>query len=136
LHADTLFSSDKSLAVIGFMIEVAADCDTPSEAMTASLRKVGEIPGTGNITTTEPLDFSDLQSHLAKSEVFTYGGSLTTAPCDEGVAWNVVADPIFIDVSTFRAVKKVLKFNSRYTQNAPGHMNLIESAHNAFDNLL
>jgi carbonic anhydrase len=53
---------------------------------------------------------------------------MTTPPCTEGVKFNVVADPVYVHVSTFRDVRRIIKFNSRYTQNAPGHMNLLENA--------
>lgn len=129
----TLDVIDESLAVIGLMIEVATDSETPSDAMSASLANVDEIPAAGDVTTTAPLDFSRLQRHISKSDVFSYAGSLTTPPCDEGVDFNVVAEPVFVDVATFRAVKSVLKFNSRYTQNVPGQINLLDNARDALD---
>uniref|UniRef100_L2GBZ8 Carbonic anhydrase n=1 Tax=Colletotrichum fructicola (strain Nara gc5) TaxID=1213859 RepID=L2GBZ8_COLFN len=55
-----------------------------------------------------------------------YSGSLTTPPCTEGIAWNVVAEPLTVDDVTFRAAKRVMKFNSRYTQNVPGQKNLLD----------
>lgn len=84
------------------------------------------IPGDESLT--GPLDFGDLESHIRSSDIFQYSGSLTTPPCTEGLAWNVVRSPIHVDVSTFRRAKSVIKFNSRYTQNAPGQINLLSSA--------
>lgn len=121
------------MAVIGFLIEVAAGDDSPNDAIAAALSNVDEIPEAGDITNTAALDFSDLQSHISNSDAFTYAGSLTTLPCDEGISFNVVADPIFVDVATFRAVKSVVKFNSRYTQNAPGEVNLLDRARSVLE---
>ena len=49
-------------------------------------------------------------------------------PCTEDVAWMVYEEPLMIDSETYRKVKKVLKFNSRYLQNALGKDNLLSVA--------
>jgi carbonic anhydrase len=90
--------------------------------------KLHEAREPGSSTTTGPLNFSKLAHHLAHSDVYQYGGSLTTPPCTEGIAWNVVKDPIYIDPATYKKAKKVMKFNSRYTQNIPNGINLLDNA--------
>ena len=110
------------------MIDVAGKFDCVSTSLSAALANMKDIPTLGDQVSTEPLDFKDLMAHISKSEVYAYNGSLTTPPCTEGVKFNVVADPVYVDVSTFRDVRRIIKFNSRYTQNAPGHMNLLENA--------
>jgi carbonic anhydrase len=125
----------EELAVIGFMIEVASSTDSTSNVIVASLKNVNEVPNGGDDTTTPALNFSGLEDHISNSDVFTYDGSLTTPPCDEGVIFNIVAQPIYIDVATFRSVKKVVKYNSRYTQNAPGQINLLENARDILDGI-
>ena len=60
---------------------------------------------------------------------FTYSGSLTTPPCSEGVTWIIPSEPLPITVDQFNALKSIIKFNSRYTQNKLGDGNLIQIAH-------
>lgn len=121
------------MAVVGFMIELAGSSDSVTEIMTASLSNVGDISSPEDTTLTDALNFGALSSHIADSNVFSYSGSLTTPPCTEDIAFNVVENPIYVNVGTFRAVKSVIKFNSRYTQNAPGQINLLDNARNVLN---
>ncbi|KAI6783859.1 uncharacterized protein J7T54_001735 [Emericellopsis cladophorae] len=130
-----VFQNGNDLAVIGFMIELAGWGDRINWPISKSLAKVLQIPSGGNKVTTAALHFGALEHHIRKSDVYRYSGSLTTPPCDEGVKFNVVANPIYIDVKTFRNTKKVIKFNSRYTQNAPGEVNLLDHARIVLDKL-
>lgn len=95
---------------------------------------IDDIRNPGTATTTGPLDFNDVQEHLAKSIVYNYGGSLTTPPCSEGVTWLVAHDRVYIAVNTFEKVKGVMGFNSRYTQNVLGQINLLDNARVELDN--
>lgn len=92
--------------------------------------KVDKVKEPGSKGTTGKLDFAKLREHLRRSKVYQYKGSLTTPPCTEGIAWNVVRNPVAIDVKTYKAIKRIMKFNSRYIQNAPGGTNLLENAAN------
>lgn len=69
-----------------------------------------------------------LQEHLKANKAYNYAGSLTTPPCTEEIKWYVSATPLKVSVGEYLAFKEILKFNSRYTQNAPGSPNLLESA--------
>jgi carbonic anhydrase len=53
---------------------------------------------------------------------------LTTPPCTEGITWSVVLQPLYIDPNTYNRVKKIMGYNARYTQNALGDINLLDSA--------
>lgn len=118
---------DDSLSVVGFLIELGSNNEA-SALLANVFENVDEISEPGTETHTGPLDFSELSTHLNGTEVFQYSGSLTTPPCTQGIAWNVVKDPIFVDLATYRAAKAVMKFNARFTQNQPGETNLISVA--------
>jgi carbonic anhydrase len=114
------------------MIEIGTK-DEASHLLQHVFEKIDEIKKPGTITETGPLDFKELARHLSCSTVYQYGGSLTTPPCTEGIAWNVVKEPIYLDVKTYKKVKKVVKFNARYTQNKPANINLLDNARNVLD---
>jgi carbonic anhydrase len=85
-----------------------------------------DIATPGTYTETGPLDFTGLMKHFNSHGVYYYSGSLTTPPCTEHVAWYLSTEPLPLNVQTYNAVKKVVKFNSRYTQNSLGKGNLLE----------
>ncbi|KAL6877731.1 alpha carbonic anhydrase [Trichoderma longibrachiatum] len=115
---------DKSTAVVSFLIELGL----PDPLLTAVFASVGMISTPGSATTTGPLVFAPLEAHLKANPIFTYSGSLTTPPCSEGVTWYISSKPLQIDEATYHRVKDVIKFNSRYTQNALGETNLLQHA--------
>jgi len=84
---------------------------------------------------TGPFNFYEtgLKRILDESTIYRYSGSLTTPPCSEGVAWNVVSTPLTMDANTYTKVKKIMGFNSRYTQNQPGEINLLDASRNQLD---
>ncbi|KAK1702655.1 carbonic anhydrase [Colletotrichum lupini] len=119
-------STGPSNSVVGFLIEV--DNSAPSPFLANVFAHLDEVKEPGSHAETEELDFGELKRLLEGSDVYQYDGSLTTPPCTEGIAWNVVAEPLRVDDVTYRAAKKVMKFNSRYTQNVPGQKNLLENS--------
>jgi carbonic anhydrase len=130
--ANTSLLIDNKTAVVGFPIEITGGLDT-SPLLSSVLAFIGNIPNAGDITRTTALDFADLERTLSTADVYQYSGSLTTPPCSEEISWNVVATPLTIDLQTFKTVKSILKFNSRYTQNTPGEVNLLDNARNVLD---
>lgn len=125
--------ADGSVAVVGFVVEVAGPLDTPSSVLDSVFQNVDDISEPDTTGLTAGLDFGPLVSHIAASEVYQYDGSLTTPPCTEQVAWNVVGNPLFIDVETYRKVKGIVGFNARYSQNTLNDVNLIDNARNVLD---
>ncbi|RAH70554.1 carbonic anhydrase, partial [Aspergillus aculeatinus CBS 121060] len=115
------------IAVVGlvFQLSETRDCNSLFSCVFADVEAISEP---GSATEIESLDFSDLTQHLQGHNVYTYGGSLTTPPCSEGVSCFVSAEPLSLEVQHYNHVKRLIRFNSRYTQNVPGDENLSEMA--------
>jgi carbonic anhydrase len=91
-------------------------------------KSVSKISTPGTITETEQLNLDAIVSHLERTPLRQYSGSLTTPPCKEGITFLVAEQPLPVNPASFNAMKKVLKFNSRFTQGDLGEGNLIEKA--------
>lgn len=114
--------------MIGFMIELTGLKGGGSAFLDKTLSRVSEIskPGTGiNIT---PPPFDGLVRFVRQSSFYRYSGSLTTPPCSEPVNWFVGTKKLLLEVGTYTALKRVVKFNSRFTQSAPGEVNVLQAA--------
>ena len=110
--------------MLGIVFDLSTcDCTPPIFQTLMSL--VSQIPKTNDSVVTPALNFQPVIDHVRSSDIYQYGGSLTTPPCSEGVTWLVVGQPIPLDVKSYNEMKKVLKFNARYTQNSPGSENLL-----------
>lgn len=120
-----VFCPDKSLAVIGILIELGPTTFGLFDSVFAAISVIAQ-PGSDTITL--PLHFGDLQAHVATNDIIRYTGSLTTPPCSESVTWIISSKPLYVDMDTYLKVKSVVKFNSRYTQNGLGMINLLENA--------
>ncbi|KAJ0168437.1 Carbonic anhydrase [Colletotrichum tanaceti] len=115
--------NSSSLAVVGFPIEVS---ETSDPLLASVFRNIDQVAAVGSRASTGPLDYTTLVDHLSKNTIYQYSGSLTTPPCAEAIAWNVVGTPIPIDIKTYLKAKSIMKYNARYTQNSPGEINLLE----------
>ncbi|KAL1796356.1 hypothetical protein ACET3X_004896 [Alternaria dauci] len=83
-----------------------------------------QIPGSA-VPIAGGIDFTDVTNVLGRSAIQTYTGSLTTPPCAEGVTFIIVKEPLPVNVSDFNAIKKIIKFNSRFIQNTLGGENIL-----------
>ncbi|KAL0636743.1 hypothetical protein Q9L58_004225 [Maublancomyces gigas] len=119
-----------AIAVLAVTFQLSED-GTTTELLTAVTEKISEIAVPGTVTETGPLDFAPLIKHLETTPLFQYKGSLTTPPCAEGLTFLVTKEPLPLNVKTFNAIKSIVKFNSRYTQNSLGEENLVGVASTA-----
>lgn len=101
----------------------ASDSDPIIAGLSSSLNKIA-TPGT-KTTIADGLDFSSVKAKIASSDILQYSGSLTTPPCAEGVTFLIVKDPLEVGVEDFNAIKKIVKFNSRFIQNTLGGENIL-----------
>lgn len=116
---------ESQLAVIALMFEVSAgDSASLIQSLSSSLPAIA-TPGTST-TIADGIDFTDVISTLETSDIQQYSGSLTTPPCAEGVTFLIVKEPLAVNVDDFNAIKKIVKFNSRFIQNTLGGPNIIE----------
>ncbi|KAF2643025.1 carbonic anhydrase [Massarina eburnea CBS 473.64] len=112
------------IVVLALLFELST---TPSDPIIAGITPhLPAISSPGTKTAIEHgLDFSSVTNHIANASILQYTGSLTTPPCSEGVTFLLVEQPLAINVPDFNAIKKVVKFNSRVTQNVLGEENII-----------
>ena len=116
-------AADLSISVIGFVVQLGvASCSTFLSTVFADVESIAHP---GNATHLSELHYDDLLCHFNKYSVYQYVGSLTTPPCSESVAWYLSSEPLVLDVDTYNRVKKIIKFNARYTQNMLGNTNLL-----------
>ncbi|ORY67253.1 alpha carbonic anhydrase [Pseudomassariella vexata] len=113
-------------AVSQMQITAAADNGAVTSTMLETLfQSVEEIATPGTKVTTQPLIMSELVETLKLGNFEAYSGSLTTPPCSEGVNWMVATQRVQISTASFERVRNVVKFNSRFTQNALGSPNVV-----------
>lgn len=101
---------------------------SPSPFANSIVSNLDEIATPGTKTETGPLNFGPIVNHLTSTPLYKYSGSLTTPPCSEGVTWLVASKTLPLDVNSYNKLKSVVRFNARYTQNAPGQTNLLALA--------
>jgi carbonic anhydrase len=121
------------VAVVGFLFELS-QFGYSFPLFDSVFAHIDDIAAPGTYTRTDKLSFAGLMDHFDTHGVYYYSGSLTTPPCTEGVAWYISTEPLPLNVQSYNAVKKVLKFNARYTQNALGQPNLLEIAAHSLNN--
>jgi len=101
-------AEDGALAVLGVLMMEGAANPSLSPVFAA-------LPAEGPA---QPLDATiDVADLLpASSETFSYRGSLTTPPCDEGVTWDLFAEPITVAPEEMRAYQTLLPETARPVQ--------------------
>ena len=101
---------------------------TSKTGFTDVLKSIDKIPNPGDMLAIKQgdLNFKSISSAVGQANFFKYNGSLTTPPCSENLTFLLSTTQMAIDVDTYNAMKKVVKFNARYTQNGLGQANLLE----------
>ncbi|KAJ7362864.1 alpha carbonic anhydrase [Mycena albidolilacea] len=120
-------AADESIAVIAIPFQLTEDGST-TELLTSVVENLSKVTEPGTSTTTGPLDFGPLIQAIETRPLFQYSGSLTTPPCKEGLTFLVMEEPLALNVKTYNALKAVIKFNARYSQNKLGDVNLLTVA--------
>ncbi|KAF2691628.1 carbonic anhydrase [Lentithecium fluviatile CBS 122367] len=117
-------ADESQIVVLALLFEMSVNTSDPVIA--------GITPHLSAITTpgaeTEiegGIDFAGVVAKVAESNIMQYTGSLTTPPCSEGVTFLIVESPLSINVADYNAIKKIVKFNSRLTQNVLDSDNIL-----------
>ncbi|KAJ4286787.1 hypothetical protein N0V90_013039 [Kalmusia sp. IMI 367209] len=120
-------ADESQIVVLALMFEL---CTQSSDPIIAGLTPhLDAIKEPGSKTEIEGgIDFSGVLANVAASNIFQYSGSLTTPPCSEGVTFLAVETPLKINVPDYNAIKKIVKYNSRLSQNTLGSDNIIAVA--------
>ncbi|KAL8805680.1 MAG: hypothetical protein Q9182_001824 [Xanthomendoza sp. 2 TL-2023] len=116
-------SATNKIAVVGVLFELS---DHRSTALLDEVfSHIGPITEPGRVTKTGQFNFNPVTRNIEQNGLYTYGGSLTTPPCAEGVTWFVAKETLPISVDSYEKMKHVVKFNSRFTQGALGAPNVL-----------
>ncbi|KAH0565976.1 hypothetical protein GP486_000622 [Trichoglossum hirsutum] len=116
-------SENFAVVAVLFQLSESRKCD---KLVKRALANVNDVATPGSVTKTDELDFTELERQLSEQPMFRYIGSLTTPPCKEGITFLVTTQPLQLGIKTYNEAKKVIKFNSRYTQNDLGQENLLK----------
>jgi carbonic anhydrase len=116
---------DRSIAVLALLFDVS---DKNTDLLDTLASASHKIKTPGAIAKSGPLNFSSIINHVQTTPLREYNGSLTTPPCKEGITFLVAEKPLPVNPTSFNAMKKVLRFNSRFTQGGLGEPNLLERA--------
>ncbi|KAF9285235.1 hypothetical protein BGZ68_004030 [Mortierella alpina] len=111
---------DKALAVIGVLLEVSTEENPFFNWIPDLAKKITDKSKSGKEKvkhTVEKIDFKALRKDTGNfTPRWEYEGSLTTPPCTEGVAWNVVKTPVSLGLKQYKALAGLESFNSRFIQ--------------------
>lgn len=111
------------LAVVGVFLQGGGATNT---AWTNFINATTEIKGTANATATW-MPWGRLISQAGWQSV-RYAGSLTTPPCSEGVAWNVMTKPVTLSTAQIEAIEAAYAENARPVQPVGSRYVLIDSS--------
>lgn len=107
-------NANGKLAVIAVLFKEGKENPALTSIFTAMTAKVGKavLPGSFDTTSLLPGTFG----------FYSFTGSLTTPPCSEGVAWQVLNAPVEISNGQIAAFHKIYKNNARPAQPLNGRV--------------
>jgi carbonic anhydrase len=97
-----------NLAVIGVLFKEGKENQALKGIFAALPAKEGKAPLAANFDAASLLP--------AEMGYYAFKGSLTTPPCSEGVAWQVLKTPVEISKGQVQAFQKIFKMNARPVQ--------------------
>src|ERR1700712_1737590 len=118
--------ADKQLMVLVLLFDLSEN--TTTRVIQNLALEAHTIARPGTTMPSGPLDFSPISRHLRTTPLVQYTGSLTTPPCLEGVTFVLAPNRLPVDVRSYNAIKRVLKYNSRVIQQQPGTGNALNVA--------
>ncbi|KAM9837819.1 uncharacterized protein ACBR49_018440 [Aulostomus maculatus] len=149
LTVEEAMQAPNGLAVLGFLIEVAAtekssssaDHETDHEDTNDSSAPASDtdpwkkltshllaINGTGSqAEVTEELSIDDLLGKVDRTRYYRYSGSLTTPSCNEAVVWTVFKESIKLDQSQIMTFPTQVGYNKVYRPVQPLHDRKVHS---------
>jgi carbonic anhydrase len=110
VHSD----ASGNLAVVGVLVTAGAENSAYAPILNNAPAEEAEEETIAGVT----IDADDLLP--TSKRYFTYGGSLTTPPCSEGVKWLVLVEPIEMSQAQIDALANILHNNNRPVQSLNG----------------
>ncbi|KAI9202183.1 carbonate dehydratase [Polychytrium aggregatum] len=98
------------LAVVGVFFELGSQ---PNAFLDQLVRYIPKQANGNNTIPSLRLDL--MKNRIEYDHYWTYSGSLTTPPCTEGVAWNVMDQPLSITPAQLKAFTDAMPYNARST---------------------
>ncbi|KXT02153.1 hypothetical protein AC578_5970 [Pseudocercospora eumusae] len=117
LHFVHVDADGNAKAVVGFRLDPSY---TQRDAHSKFFQQLGPFPNPGEEG--HEIEIEDFQPNLALAEVsdfrrfWTYGGSLTTPPCSEGVRWFFAGDTLVLGDGQLQQLLAVSHFSARPIQ--------------------
>ncbi|SMF95560.1 carbonic anhydrase [Methylomagnum ishizawai] len=98
---------DGKMAVVGVFLDEGAENRTIGKI----LKSMPATSGSASGPALNPMAL--LPAAVDRQSFYTYGGSLTTPPCTEGVNWYVLATPITLSTAQLDQLKAIYDGNAR-----------------------
>ena len=104
--------AEGDLAVIGVLVQEGAENEALREVL-------ANTPEEGEEETV--LELVEAEALLPESRlVYRYSGSLTTPPCSQGVAWNVMVEPVTMSAEQIETLSSIIGKSNRPVQPLSG----------------